>query len=289
MSHNKELVLRANTLPSTAEGMDAYISAISDIPTLSAEEERYLAERLIKYEDLQAAQSLILSHLKFVVHIAKNFTGYGLPLIDLVQEGNVGLMKAVRRFDPTFGVRLISFAVHWIKSEIHDFVLRNWRIVKVATTKAQRKLFFNLRSSKEHLGWLSESEAEAIAKDLNVSLEEVKRMEKRLFSSDIAFDLNPASSDDEGYAPSEWLSSRELDPSQQAEKDDYDQHNQEQLYHALEQLDDRSKDILQQRWMNDEEQKPTLMELAEKYSVSAERIRQIEVQAMKRLRGYLAH
>lgn len=287
MSNSKELILRANTLPSTAEGLDAYISAIGDIPTLTAEEERQLAERLIKHEDLHAAQSLILSHLKFVVHIAKSFTGYGLPLIDLIQEGNVGLMKAVRRFDPSYNVRLISFAVYWIKSEIHEFVLRNWRIVKVATTKAQRKLFFNLRSSKERLGWLSEEEAKEIAKELNVSLSEVKRMEKRLFSNDIAFDL-PTNSDDESYAPEEWLSSNTPDPSEVVEQEDYEAYNHGRLALALEQLDDRSKDIVEQRWMrHDDEPRPTLTELAEKYAVSAERIRQIEVQAMERMKGYL--
>lgn len=286
---SKELVLRANTFPSVADGLDAYISAIGDIPTLTAEEERELAYRFIEHEDLHAAQSLILSHLKFVVHVAKSYTGYGLPLIDLVQEGNVGLMKAVKRFDPSYNVRLISFAVYWIKSEIHDFVVRNWRIVKVATTKAQRKLFFNLRSSKEHIGWLSEEETEAIAKDLNVNVEEVRRMEMRLFSNDLAFDLpGSGESDEAGFTPSDWLSSRALDPSEQAEEEDYIEHNQALLNEAIGELDDRSRDIIMQRWMReDDEPRPTLTDLAEKYSVSAERIRQIESQAMNKMKHLL--
>lgn len=288
MPETKDLVLRANTLPSTAEGLDAYISAIADIPTLSAEEERELAHRFIQHEDLHAAQSLILSHLKFVVHIAKSYTGYGLPLIDLVQEGNVGLMKAVKRFDPSFNVRLISFAVYWIKSEIHNFVIQNWRIVKVATTKAQRKLFFNLRSSKEHIGWLSKKEAKEIAKELNVSLEEVKRMEMRLFSNDLAFDLPQSGADEEGYTPSDWLSDEGKDPSMIVEANDNAEHTQEKLLAALETLDERSKDIIVQRWMRDEDEvRPTLTDLAEKYSVSAERIRQIENQAMSRMKSLL--
>ncbi len=286
---SKELVLRANTFPALADGMDAYISAIGDIPTLTAEEERELAYRFIEHEDLHAAQSLILSHLKFVVHVAKSYTGYGLPLIDLVQEGNVGLMKAVKRFDPSYNVRLISFAVYWIKSEIHDFVVRNWRIVKVATTKAQRKLFFNLRSSKEHIGWLSEEETEAIAKDLKVSVDEVRRMEMRLFSNDLAFDLpGNSESDDAGFTPSDWLSSRALDPSEQAEEEDYIEHNQALLNEAIGELDERSRDIIVQRWMReDDEPRPTLTDLAKKYSVSAERIRQIESQAMNKMKHLL--
>ncbi|MDM1545160.1 RNA polymerase sigma factor RpoH [Ignatzschineria indica] len=288
-SDDKQLVLRANTFPSVADGLDAYISAIGDIPTLTAEEEQALAYRLIEHGDLNAAQTLVLSHLKFVVHIAKNYTGYGLPLVDLIQEGNVGLMKAVKRFDPSYNVRLISFAVYWIKSEIHEFVIRNWRIVKVATTKAQRKLFFNLRSSKESLEWLTDDEAADIAKELNVSKAEVKRMEMRLFSNDLAFDLPVGSSVDDGdFSPSDWLSSNALDPSQTVEKEDYQTHNNEKLNNAIESLDPRSKDIILQRWMRDEdEERPTLTELADKYSVSAERIRQIENQAMSKIKDLL--
>lgn len=288
-SDDKQLVLRANTFPSVADGLDAYISAIGDIPTLTAEEEQALAYRLIEHGDLNAAQTLVLSHLKFVVHIAKNYTGYGLPLVDLIQEGNIGLMKAVKRFDPSYNVRLISFAVYWIKSEIHEFVIRNWRIVKVATTKAQRKLFFNLRSSKESLEWLTDDEAADIAKELNVSKAEVKRMEMRLFSNDLAFDLPVGGSVDDGdFSPSDWLSSNALDPSQAVEKEDYQTHNNEKLNNAIESLDPRSKDIILQRWMRDEdEERPTLTELAEKYSVSAERIRQIENQAMSKIKDLL--
>lgn len=285
---NKSLVLRANSLPAVSDDFSAYASAIADIPTLSAEEEKELATRLIEKNDIQAAQLLVLAHLKFVVHIAKGFTGYGLPLVDLVQEGNVGLMKAVKRFDPSFNVRLISFAVHWIKSEIHDFVIRNWRIVKVATTKAQRKLFFNLRSSKESLGWLNENEAENIAADLNVSVDEVKRMESRLFSNDVSFDLTTSDDDNEHYSPSEWLADENMDPLVQVERDDTEQKSLEALANAMASLDDRSRDIVQRRWMEtDDSKKPTLHELAAEYSVSAERIRQIEAQAMTKLKKFL--
>ncbi len=288
-NQDKQLVLRANTFPSVADGLDAYISAISDIPTLTAEEEQALAYRLLEHQDLNAAQTLILSHLKFVVHIAKNYTGYGLPLIDLIQEGNVGLMKAVKRFDPAYNVRLISFAVYWIKSEIHEYVIRNWRIVKVATTKAQRKLFFNLRSSKESLEWLTDQEAADIAKELNVSKAEVKQMEMRLFSNDLAFDLPTNSSSEDGdFSPSDWLASQNADPSKQVEKEDYANYKSEQLNTALAELDPRSKDIIMQRWMQDEdEERPTLTELADKYEVSAERIRQIENQAMNKIKDLL--
>lgn len=284
----QSLILRANSLPAISDDFSAYASAIADIPTLSAEEEKELAIRLIEKNDIQAAQLLVLAHLKFVVHIAKGFTGYGLPLVDLVQEGNVGLMKAVKRFDPTFNVRLISFAVHWIKSEIHDYVIRNWRIVKVATTKAQRKLFFNLRSSKESLGWLNKNEAENIASDLNVSVDEVKRMESRLYSSDVSFDLTTSDDDNEHYSPSEWLADETMDPSVKFEQDDTEQKSLESLSKAMNSLDDRSRDIVQRRWMEvDETKKPTLHELASEYSVSAERIRQIEVQAMAKLKKFL--
>lgn len=285
---NKSLVLRANSLPAVSDDFSAYASAIADIPTLTVEEEKALANRLIEHNDIQAAQMLVMAHLKFVVHIAKGFSGYGLPLVDLVQEGNVGLMKAVKRFDPKYNVRLISFAVHWIKSEIHDFVIRNWRIVKVATTKAQRKLFFNLRSSKSDLNWLNESEAESIAADLNVSVDEVKRMESRLFSSDVSFDLTSSDDDNEHYSPSEWLADENMDPSVKVEQADTEQKSLEALTNAMASLDDRSRDIVQRRWMEaDDTKKPTLHELAAEYSVSAERIRQIEVQAMAKLKKFL--
>lgn len=278
----KPVVFRAKTLPSLSDDFNAYASAISEIPTLTAEEEKVLATRLIEKQDLQAAQTLVLAHLKFVVHIAKGFTGYGLPLVDLVQEGNIGLMKAVKRFDPKHNVRLISFAVHWIKSEINDFVIRNWKIVKVATTKAQRKLFFNLRSSKERLGWLNEKEAEAIAHDLNVTVEDVKKMESRLYSHDVAFDLTMNEDEENQFSPSEWLADETMDPSYQYDMNDSESNNLEAVTQALVTLDDRSRDIVTRRWMS--ENKPTLHELAAEYSVSAERIRQIENQAMDKLK-----
>lgn len=285
---SKALVLRAKTLPALAENLDAYISAISEIPALTLEQEQYFAKRLIADNDIEAAQQLVLSHLKFVVHIARSFNGYGLPMIDLIQEGNVGLMKAVKRFDPTRGVRLISFAVHWIKSEIHDFVIKNWRIVKIATTKSQRKLFFNLRSSKSHLGWLTVKETAAIAKDLGVSIEDVAKMEARLSSSDIAFDLSADTQEEENYSPSDWLADASADPLAQLEANDHERTNHVLLARAFTSLDERSRDILMRRWMNDDDQtKPTLHDLAAEYNVSAERIRQIESQAMKKIKALI--
>lgn len=284
---SNQMILKANHLPAVADNFDAYASAIADIPTLSEEEEQALGERLVKYGDLEAAQQLVLAHLKFVVHIAKGFSGYGLPLIDLVQEGNVGLMKAVKRFDPTRGVRLISFAVHWIKSEIHDYIIKNWRIVKVATTKAQRKLFFNLRSAKSGLRWLNNAEIEAIAKDLNVSEEEVSRMESRLSAHDISFDLSADDQEEQNYTPSEWLANESADPLMALEHEDYESKTNNALSTALAELDPRSKDIVARRWMTDDSNKPTLHDLAKEYNVSAERIRQIETQAMKKLKGLL--
>ena len=267
--------------------LDAYVDRVSRIPVLSREEESALAHRFRDEGDLEAARQLVLSHLRFVVHIARGYTGYGLPVGDLIQEGNVGLMKAVKRFDPDVGVRLVSFAVHWIRAEIHEYVLRNWRLVKIATTKAQRKLFFNLRRFKKHLGWLSESETKAIAEDLGVSAAEVTDMEQRLSSRDLSFDPAPDSDDDEtSYSPSTYLPHPEADPSVAVEREHWDEDTAERLSQALETLDDRSRTILQSRWMTDE--KATLHELADRYGVSAERIRQIEANAIKKLRGLVA-
>jgi RNA polymerase sigma-32 factor len=266
--------------------LSAYVQAVSSIPVLSAERERELAEDLFYNENLEAARQLVMSHLRFVVHIAKSYNGYGLAEADLIQEGNVGLMKAVKRFDPERGVRLVSFAVHWIKAEIHEFVLRNWRIVKVATTKAQRKLFFNLRGQKKRLGWLSHAEAEAVAEDLGVDVKEVQRMEGRLSAYDLAYD-NPLDNDDDDawQAPANYLEDGRQDPARLVEDADWQQSSEEQLHAALQDLDERSQDILAQRWLM--EDKATLHELADKYGVSAERIRQLEQNAMKKLRGYI--
>jgi RNA polymerase sigma-32 factor len=267
--------------------LDAYIDRVSRIPVLSREEETELAVRFREQGDLDAARQLVLSHLRFVVHIARGYNGYGLPVGDLIQEGNVGLMKAVKRFDPSVGVRLVSFAVHWIRAEIHEYVLRNWRLVKIATTKAQRKLFFNLRRFKKNLGWLTDSETQAIAADLGVTAAEVTDMEQRLSSRDLSFDPAPDTDDEEGsYSPSAYLPHPEADPSVAVEREQWDEDTAERLSQALETLDERSRTILQSRWMTDE--KATLHELADKYGVSAERIRQIEANAIKKLRGLIA-
>ena len=266
--------------------LDAYIQAVSGIPVLSKEEEQSLAREFIETEDLEAARRLVMAHLRFVVHIAKGYSGYGLPVGDLVQEGNVGLMKAVKRFDPDVGVRLVSFAVHWIRAEIHEFVLRNWRVVKVATTKAQRKLFFNLRKAKRNLSWLSHEETEAVARDLGVSAQEVTEMEKRLAARDATFDLGPADDDERTFAPAAYLESSNADPAELVESADWQQDASARLGDALRELDDRSRDILQQRWLS--EHKATLHELADRYSVSAERIRQIENAAIKKLKVAVA-
>ena len=267
--------------------LDSYIERVSRIPVLSREEELDLARRLRNDGDLDAARQLVLSHLRFVVHIARGYSGYGLPVGDLIQEGNVGLMKAVKRFDPDVGVRLVSFAVHWIRAEIHEYVLRNWRLVKIATTKAQRKLFFNLRKFKKNLGWLTDSETKAIASDLGVSAAEVTDMEQRLSSRDLSFDPAPDADEEDGaYSPSAYLQHPEADPSVAVEREQWDEDTAERLSQALETLDDRSQHILRSRWMQDE--KSTLHELADKYGVSAERIRQIEANAIKKLRGLVA-
>jgi len=264
--------------------INAYIQAVSAFPVLSQEREQELAQALYYREDLASARELVLAHLRFVVHIARSYSGYGLPLSDLVQEGNVGLMKAVRRFDPDRGVRLVSFAVHWIKAEIHEYILRNWRIVKIATTKAQRKLFFNLRSAKKNLGWLNNEEAQALARDLGVEVEEVRRMEGRLAAADVAFDAHPDDDDETAsFAPAHYLEDRRHDPATQLEDADWETDNHERLGNALECLDDRSRMILQRRWLYDD--KATLHELAAHYGVSAERIRQLEQGALKKLRS----
>jgi len=263
--------------------IESYVTAIHAIPVLSAEEERSLAIQYKETGDLDAVRNLIMSHLRFVAHIARSYSGYGLPQADLIQEGNVGLMKAVKRFDPEVGVRLISFAVHWIKAEIHEFVLKNWRVVKIATTKAQRKLFFNLRSAKKSQNWLTNDEVKAVADDLGVAEIEVRRMESRLNSRDTAFDL-PADADDEtSYAPAAYLESANSDPADVLEQEDWQDHNQQMLMDALKALDSRSQAILAARWLSDE--KATLQELADRYQVSAERIRQLEKNAMKKLKA----
>ncbi|WP_299181465.1 RNA polymerase sigma factor RpoH [uncultured Neptuniibacter sp.] len=268
---------------SPGRNLDAYMQSVTAIPVLSVEEERSLGERLHYDGDVEAARRLVMSHLRFVVHVAKTYSGYGLPLGDLIQEGNVGLMKAVKRFDPTMGVRLVSFAVHWVKAEMHEFILRNWRIVKVATTKAQRKLFFNLRSKKKSLGWMTNDEVNAIADDLGVDAKVVRQMEGRMASVDTAFDA-PEGADDEqaAWAPAHYLEDKSGDPSIQLEDTNWEQDSQRRLMSAMADLDDRSKDILARRWLTDD--KATLHELAAEYGVSAERIRQLEKNAMKKIR-----
>ena len=263
--------------------LDQYIHAANSVSMLTAEEEHELAVKFRETNDLDAARRLVLAHLRFVVHVARGYAGYGLQLGDLIQEGNVGLMKAVKRFDPNVGVRLVSFAVHWIRAEIHEFVLRNWRLVKVATTKAQRKLFFNLRKAKKHLGWLSRGETEAIAKDLGVSAREVNEMERRLSSYDVSFDPDPT--DDDSFAPAAYLPSPGSDPAKAVEREDWDLDAHDRLDAALAKLDARSRDILARRWLAEE--KSTLHELAAEYNVSAERIRQIEVSAIAKLRAQM--
>ena len=263
--------------------LQAYINSVHSIGILTSEEEKKLAEDLYYRNDLDAARKLVLAHLRFVIYIAKTYSGYGLPEADLIQEGNVGLMKAIRKFNPEMGVRLVSFAVHWVKAEIHEYVLKNWKIVKIATTKAQRKLFFNLRSKKKGLGWLTEEEVKAMAEDLGVKPSEVREMEKRLSGIDMPFDpLSDADDDEASFAPSQYLEDSDADPAMIFEKDNFSENNSSQLYEAINQLDDRSRDILQDRWLADE--KLTLHELAEKYHISAERVRQIEKNAMKKIK-----
>jgi RNA polymerase sigma-32 factor len=286
---NQALVLKRSDFPllQPIGSLDAYVQAVGTIPVLSATEETELATRLQRDNDLSAARQLVISHLRFVVHIARGYSGYGLALGDLVQEGNVGLMKAVRRFDPTMGVRLVSYAVHWIRAEIHEFILRNWRIVKVATTKSQRKLFFNLRSAKKRLGWMNRAEVDAVAKDLGVKAETVLEMESRLSGHDMSFDPYADSDEEHGQtlAPASYLQDHRYDPAQTLEADDWEDNNTQQLEQALETLDPRSREILGQRWLSNN--KATLQELADRYQVSAERIRQLEANAMKKLRAVL--
>jgi RNA polymerase sigma-32 factor len=268
---------------------DAYMDKVSRIPVLSREDESVLANRFRNEGDLDAARELVMSHLRFVVHIARGYSGYGLPLGDVVQEGNVGLMKAVKRFDPTVGVRLVSFAVHWIRAEIHEYVLRNWRLVKVATTKAQRKLFFNLRKMKKNLAWLSAEETAAVARDLKVSPEEVTEMEKRLSARDLSFDPVPDTGSEDGdetYSPAAYLPAPDSDPALQIENAEWEDTTGDRLQSAMKTLDPRARDILVSRWTGDAT--ATLHDLAEKYGVSAERVRQIEANAIKKLRGLMS-
>jgi RNA polymerase sigma-32 factor len=271
-------------LNATAGSLDEYLAAVGKLPRLEAEEEFALAVRFRENGDLEAARQLIVSNLRFVAHVARGYLGYGLPLPDLIQEGNIGLMKAVKRFDPDMGVRLVSFAVHWIKAEIHEYIIQNWRIVKVATTKAQRKLFFNLRKHKTHLGWLSADEANNVAEELGVDLATVYEMESRLSGQDVAFDA-PDEADDgdrEIASPVHYLSQAHADPADLLEEDDWGDYKQQSLIRAISELDDRSQDIVRSRWLSEE--KLTLHDLAARYNVSAERIRQLENTAMKRIR-----
>ena len=264
--------------------LDAYIQEVNKIPVLTLEVEQELARQFRDKDDLESARRMVLAHLRFVVHVAKGYTGYGLALGDLIQEGNIGLMKAVKRFDPDHGVRLVSFAVHWIRAEMHEFILRNWRIVKVATTKAQRKLFFNLRKSKKRLGWLSHDEVIAVAKDLGVKPEVVLEMESRLSGQDVGFDLPPNADDESPYvAPVAFLESKSRDPQKETESEDLTSHNNALLYAGLDELDERSQDIIRSRWL--QEGKMTLQELADRYGVSAERIRQLEANALRKMRA----
>ena len=289
--------IKKDKIPGTSlQGMDAlspggdlqaYINSVHSIGVLTPEEEKKLAEDLYYRNDLDAARKLVLAHLRFVIYIAKSYSGYGLSEADLIQEGNIGLMKAIRKFNPEMGVRLVSFAVHWVKAEIHEYVLKNWKIVKIATTKAQRKLFFNLRSKKKGLEWFTEEEIEQVAKDLGVKPSEVREMEKRLSGSDMSFDPLSESDDDEAsFAPSQYLEDEEAKPADIFEDQSYSEESTSQLYEAINQLDDRSRDILQDRWLADE--KMTLHDLAEKYEISAERVRQIEKNAMKKVKQSIA-
>ncbi len=282
---SKALVPTHLMVPAGTGSLDAYIQEVNKVPVLTLEEEQDLANRYRDEDDLEAARRLVLAHLRFVVHVAKGYTGYGLALGDLIQEGNIGLMKAVKRFDPDHGVRLVSFAVHWIRAEMHEFILRNWRIVKVATTKAQRKLFFNLRKSKKRLGWLNMEEVNTVAKDLGVKPEVVLEMESRLSGHDVGFDLSPGQEDEDRptVAPAAFLESDSSTPEEHAEDADWESHHSNLLYHGLEQLDDRSRDIIRSRWL--QEDKLTLQELADRYGVSAERIRQLEANALRKMKA----
>jgi len=268
----------------TAGNFDSYLNIIGQTNKLNAEEERELAFLYREEDDLEAAKQLVMANLRFVAHVARGYNGYGLPMNDIVQEGNIGLMKAVKRFNPDLGIRLVSFAVHWIRAEIHEYVIRNWRIVKVATTKSQRKIFFNLRKSKKNIGWLSKNEAEAIAENLDVDIKTVYEMETRLDGKDMAFDLPESDANDEAYsAPVSYLEQHNADPALLLENEDWKGHKESLLSNALKGLDERSQDIVTSRWLS--EKKLTLHELAKRYNVSAERIRQLEKNAMKKLKG----
>jgi RNA polymerase sigma-32 factor len=283
-------VLVSNNLPiptSAIGSLDAYINAVHQVPVLTQDEEQTLARNFRADNDLDSAKQLVLSHLRFVVHVARGYNGYGLQLSDLIQEGNIGLMKAVKRFDPDVGVRLVSFAVHWIRAEMHEFILRNWRIVKIATTKAQRKLFFNLRKSKKRLGWMNSKEVATIAKDLGVPVAEVLEMEARLSGQDMAFDAPTDSDEDAKPAPVAYLVDHTADPYDALESESQEESDLDTLKAGMEKLDARARDIIRRRWLQDSE-KATLQELADEYGVSAERIRQIEVNAMKKMRMLFA-
>ena len=281
---SQALITHNLPIPSALGSLDAYISSVNRIPVLSPDDEQALARQYLEQEDLSAARQLVLSHLRFVVHVARGYNGYGLQMADLIQEGNIGLMKAVKRFDPDQGVRLVSFAVHWIRAEMHEFILRNWRIVKVATTKAQRKLFFNLRKSKKRLGWMNHEEVQTIARELNVPVAEVLEMEARLNGKDIGFDA-PADQDEDDArpAPVAFLEQHGADPSLRYAEDDEEENRLDVLREGLAGLDARSRDIITRRWLADS--KLTLQDLADEYGVSAERIRQIESVAMKKMKA----
>jgi RNA polymerase sigma-32 factor len=286
---SKDLYAMALTVGQQSASMDGYLQAVSTIPMLKVEQEQELAKRLQEEGDLSAAKQLIMSHLRFVAHIAKSYSGYGLPQADLIQEGNIGLMKAVNRFDPTVGVRLVSIAVHWNKAEIHEFVLKNWRIVKVATTKAQRKLFFNLRKNKKRLGWFNQAEVSTVASELGVSEKEVREMESRMSGQDMGFDLTGDDNDDaqtSTYSPVQYLTDGAADLADDVEQEQWKEQAHTRLFSALKTLDERSQDIVSARWLSDD--KATLQELAQKYSVSAERVRQLEKTAMKKLQSAMS-
>ncbi|ATC95833.1 RNA polymerase sigma factor RpoH [Pseudoalteromonas tunicata] len=285
---SKDLQAMMLTVPQQSGSMEGYLQAVSGIAMLSAEDEQALAVKLQQDGDLDAARQLIMSHLRFVAHIAKGYSGYGLPQADLIQEGNIGLMKAVKRFDPTVGVRLVSFAVHWIKAEIHEYVLKNWRIVKVATTKAQRKLFFNLRKNKKRLGWFNPEEVSTVANELGVTEKDVREMEARMSSQDMVFDLTTDDDDSTSatqYSPVQYLTDNSVDLADKIEEEQWEEQTHNRLFHALKSLDERSQDIVQTRWLSDD--KATLQDLAVKYDVSAERVRQLEKTAMKKLQHLL--
>ncbi|MGS0998567.1 RNA polymerase sigma factor RpoH [Rhodanobacter sp. UC4451_H18] len=284
---SQALVTASFPLPSVVGSLDAYISAVHRIPVLSVEEEQALSRDYLQQDNLDAAKKLVMSHLRFVVHVARGYSGYGLQLADLIQEGNIGLMKAVKRFDPDMGVRLVSFAVHWIRAEMHEFILKNWRIVKVATTKAQRKLFFNLRKSKKRLGWMNAAEVSTVAKDLGVPEATVREMESRLSGRDVGFEAPVDADDDAKPAPAAFLIDHGADPYENVADEDHADNQLQTLTDALQHLDARSRDIIQRRWLDDEN-KATLQDLADEYGVSAERIRQVEANAMKKMRALFA-